>query len=101
MGQAKLRGSREQRVAEGIAKREAVEAEAKRKAEERRILIAKKEMEMSPEERERRSKARAKLNGFLAYAAGYTGVALGAGLVDTRTLRAGGYGRTQRRSKKG
>lgn len=51
MGQAKLRGTKEQRLAEGIAKREAREQEAERKH-------AEAEFNMTDEQREQRTKTR-------------------------------------------
>ena len=60
MGQAKLRGSFEQRQAEAIAKRE---ADAKRRAEERAI----REANMTPAERARAHRVK----GLLAAIAGF------------------------------
>lgn len=58
MGQAKLRGTFEQRLAEGEAKRK---AEAERRAEERkreRALRLEREANMSPEEKVRLNRSR-------------------------------------------
>ena len=66
MGQAKLRGSFEQRQAEGIAKREAEE-------QRRRDELAAREAAMTPVQLERRARARSLLNTGLAISAGGIG----------------------------
>ena len=63
MGAAKLRGSREQHVAEGIAKREAAEVEHKRQ-------LAELEAAMTPEQRADRKRARQTLAMMSGLAAG-------------------------------
>lgn len=62
MGQARLRGSLEQRQKEGIIKREAEE-------QSRRKAIAADEAALTPEQREKRKKAGMMLNSVLGIAA--------------------------------
>lgn len=63
MGAAKQRGSREQRIAESIAKREEVELA-------RRKHLAELEAAMTPEERKKRSHARKTLTMMAGFTAG-------------------------------
>ncbi len=62
MGQAKKRGTFEQRQAEGIAKKEAQELE-------RQMAMAKAEAALTPEQRERRKRANIVLTSLLGLAA--------------------------------
>lgn len=70
MGQAKLRGTFEQRQAEAIAKREAREQRAKEIAAKRRAELAEIEARKTPEQRADERNRRTKLGLLLAASLG-------------------------------